>query len=154
MPFIGRWFRKCRAGVKKSRPAALAAAAALQVIHLYSPALVNMDGSFARFQFDNTTGNSFKSLQEAGNIVGTVVWRVLERVASRRLPTLLGDDAPAGLPGRIDRERLWSILESDAAVAAQMAGSNTPGSSAGPALVTGKVTPGNRLDFGSFLWIY
>jgi len=98
-------------GLKKSRLAALEARAALSAIARYAPTLVVMDGSFARFQFDNTTGNSFKSLKEAAKKVGTTVIGVIEGVASRVLPTLLGDDVPAGWSGRYDRELLWGVLD-------------------------------------------
>ena len=107
----GRLDAEAAEGVKKSRLAALEARAALKAIQRYCPVLLIMDGSFARFQFDNTTGNSFKSLKEAAKTVGTTVIGVIEGVASSVLPTLLGDDAPEGWHGRYDRELLWGILD-------------------------------------------
>lgn len=107
----GRLDAEAAEGVKKSRLAALEARAALKAIEQFRPALLVMDGSFARFQFDNTTGNSFKSLKEAAKTVGTTVIGVIEGVASSVLPTLLGDAAPPGWHGRYDRELLWGVLD-------------------------------------------
>lgn len=96
-------------GEKKSRLAALEAQAALSGCEQYSPTLMILDGSFIRF--DKEAGNSFKMLKEAVGNTETLVIGVIEGIASRVIPSLLGTDGPEGWQNRYDRELLWGVLE-------------------------------------------